>query len=278
MKRIKKGQVYKNENHASKFSLKLFIYVLFVKFVCVNFSVLYYQYQTKIQVQNFTKENQNYHDLNTVPATSNYHSTSSFLLIPFVSAGETEEINNKKKSAKHKGEKTRKKQNTNSKKKKRKRANKLRRTDQDCLQKGFDSLILECRTCKKMKNLIESQSDSIDLSIVQDCLSCCGKDASDNKSGNLYESVILLVDPKSLEYYSDINKIVEQKKSFQESNHPELEDDPFPFLEIEYQRRTSPNLILYEKGKDEATDMIDVSRWNYETIMDFFNERVVEES
>lgn len=137
--------------------------------------------------------------------------------------------------------------------------------------------MLNCGTCKKMKTIGERKSNLATTSIVQDCLGCCGKDILDNKGGILYEGAVLLVDPKSLEYYSDINKIIEEKKSFEESKHPELDDEPYPFLDVEYRKHTTPKLLLFEKGKEDATDMIDISRWNFDTIIEFFSESFVEE-
>ena len=116
-----------------------------------------------------------------------------------------------------------------------------------CLEKGFYSDTLQCKTCETLNQIVA------DAELYDDCVNCC---IPPPVNENLYESIVLEIDKRYVDAYPSISSVLKKKKTLK--------------LKLKYRFGVSPTLHLYQ-GRNDATaaDSISISSWSQDTIEDF---------
>ena len=122
-------------------------------------------------------------------------------------------------------------------------------TAESCLEKGFNSLTLQCSTCQQLTAAVADED------LQAECRACC---VSTNNSEEVYHWAVLEVDKHFVNSFPDVQAIIKKKKDFG--------------LFVRYRVGSRPVLNVYHnKGDQTPADSIPVSSWNQETFVEYLS-------
>ena len=122
-----------------------------------------------------------------------------------------------------------------------------------CLNKGFDSNILTCKSCDSLLKVVGDEN------LYEDCKTCC---TTESETIQKYQSAVLEIDKRFLGGFPEIAKIVKAAKKLK--------------LEVRYSFGARPMLLLYKRDGDESySEAIPVHSWSQESFKDYLSTYIV---
>jgi len=122
---------------------------------------------------------------------------------------------------------------------------------EECLAKGFNHEILECKTCELLESSIS------DKTLHQECSQCCTV-----KEVVKYQHAVLEVDKRFLGAFPALQALIKRKAALG--------------FKIRYRYNVRPQLYLYHEKTDEiAAETLSVGQWDESTFEDYLAQNVV---
>ena len=124
---------------------------------------------------------------------------------------------------------------------------------QQCLDYGFNSEVLLCKTCEQVGQVLGEQSDA-----KAKCLDCCVNTVGNDEK---YKKAVLELDKRSLNFMPDLKSIVDRKKELK--------------LSVRYSF-SSPRLLMFKNSDDvEPSEVISVHSWTKDTFTDYLSSHLI---